>query len=142
MVAILLAATLVLWGRYPIGCLSPSPTQAIRFGLYATLEGTSLAAAHVSGALALLLSAAPTLTADEQETILTQTAVDLGDPGPDNQFGYGRINVAAAIDRVRATHPAPAGGWLALELVGVIALMLLGVVGVMRWRRVDTATAT
>ncbi len=108
-----------------------------RFGLYTTLDGTSLAAAHVSGALALLLSADPTLSADEQAAILTQTAVDLGDPGPDNLFGHGRINVAAAVARALAANPASASGWLAPELAGVIAIILIGVAIVLRWRRVD-----
>ncbi|HSS54291.1 MAG TPA: S8 family serine peptidase [Gaiellales bacterium] len=62
-----------------------------------TATGTSLAAPHAAGALALLLSADPSLTAAEQETALRRSAADLGDPGPDNVFGDGRIDVPAAI---------------------------------------------
>jgi subtilisin family serine protease len=76
-----------------------------RFGLYAALDGTSLAAAHVSGALALLLDATPNLSPDEQADLLTGTAVDLGEPGPDNTFGYGRIDIAAALDRLQGLAP-------------------------------------
>lgn len=66
------------------------------FGLYYQATGTSLAAPHVSGALALLLSAFPGLTAEQQKLALLQTAVDLGAPGPDNDYGYGRLDALAA----------------------------------------------
>jgi subtilisin family serine protease len=83
-----------------------------RFGYYTTLKGTSFAAAHVSGALALLLEADATLTPDEQAAILTETAVDLGEPGADNRFGYGRIDIARALDRVLGPDPAhPSTPW-------------------------------
>ncbi len=68
-----------------------------RFGLGATgLAGTSFAAPHVAGALALLLQLAPHLTADEQAALLTQSARDLGAPGPDSTFGAGSLDVGAA----------------------------------------------
>ncbi len=67
-----------------------------RYGLYYQATGTSLAAPHVSGALALLLSAFPDLTAAQQRAVLLNTAVDLGTSGPDNDFGYGRLDVFAA----------------------------------------------
>ena len=63
------------------------------FGLYASETGTSLAAPHVAGALALLLSAFPNLTVEEQEAALINGAVDLGTSGADNDFGYGRLDV-------------------------------------------------
>jgi hypothetical protein len=43
-----------------------------------------------------LLSAYPDLTVAEQETALISSAVDLGPQGPDNDFGYGRLDVLAA----------------------------------------------
>jgi subtilisin family serine protease len=69
---------------------------AERFGLFQVATGTSLAAPHVAGALALLLSTYPDLTADQQQAALLSTAVDLGTVGPDNDFGYGRLDVLAA----------------------------------------------
>ena len=65
------------------------------FGLYTQATGTSLAAPHVAGGLALLLSAYPNLTAAEQEAALLNSVVDLGPAGPDNNFGYGRLDILA-----------------------------------------------
>jgi subtilisin family serine protease len=68
------------------------------FGIYTNPSGTSIAAPHVSGALALLLNAYPNLTAAQQEQALLNSAVDLGTLGADNIFGYGRLNLSAAYD--------------------------------------------
>jgi subtilisin family serine protease len=68
-----------------------------RFGFDANgLAGTSFAAPHVAGALALLLQIAPQLTAEDQARMLTQSARDLGATGPDTTFGAGSLDVAAA----------------------------------------------
>ena len=74
-------------------------------GQYSTESGTSLAAPHVAGALALMLSAHPGLAAVEQEAALEQTAIDLGTPGPDDTFGHGRLDALAAYRW--ATGPLP-----------------------------------
>lgn len=92
-----------------------------RYGLFTVGAGTSLAAAHVSGALALVLSFRPHLGADEQAALLLSTAVDLGAVGPDNAFGYGRLDVAALIDRVAPTSPP-------VELVVIALVIGLGLV--------------
>lgn len=75
---------------------------------YACLAGTSMAAPHVSGALAVLRSQGRT-PIDAVETLVA-TAVDLGDPGRDATFGAGRIDLAAAVAApiAPATTPAPA----------------------------------
>jgi len=80
------------------------------FGFYTSQSGTSVAAPHVAGGLALLLSAYPELTVAQQRNALLLSAVDLGTPGPDNSFGYGRINLPAAYDWVvlNAGSPPPA----------------------------------
>lgn len=66
------------------------------YGLYYNATGTSMAAPHVAGALALLLSANPDLSAADQEAALLSGAVDLGSAGPDNDYGYGRLDVLAS----------------------------------------------
>jgi uncharacterized repeat protein (TIGR01451 family) len=66
-------------------------------GQYINVSGTSMAAPHVTGGLALLLDALPNLTTAEQEAALLNSAVDLGAVGDDNNYGQGRIDLAAAL---------------------------------------------
>jgi serine protease len=69
-----------------------------RFDVFAYyyFEGTSMAAAHVSGLAALLVSQGVTDPA-AIEAILKQSATDLGSPGRDNEYGYGLVNARAAL---------------------------------------------
>lgn len=64
--------------------------------------GTSFAAPHVSGMMALLLEpdGFPASTVAELEEALKMTASDLGLEGPDNDFGYGQLNGLAAFRRL------------------------------------------
>jgi subtilisin family serine protease len=75
------------------------------YGFYTTASGTSLAAPHVAGVLALLLSANPNLTAAQQKTALTSTAVDLGAVGADNLYGWGRVDALAAYQSLGVISP-------------------------------------
>jgi serine protease AprX len=80
------------------------------YGSYTTNSGTSLAAPHVAGGLAMLLSAYPNLSAADQESALIHSAVDLGASGPDNVYGYGRLDLLAAFDWLASaptSTPAP-----------------------------------
>jgi len=63
---------------------------------YDSKSGTSMAAPHTSGAILLLREAFPNTTGTEVKMALYMSAVDLGDPGEDNTFGMGMINVPAA----------------------------------------------
>ena len=65
---------------------------------YVDTAGTSLAAPHVSGVMALLLSAFPETRADALETVLKESATDLGPAGADNSYGYGLVNAEAAFN--------------------------------------------
>ena len=79
---------------------------------FTTVYGTSFAAPHVAGAIALLKSAVPAATADQIETALRDTARDLGAAGPDNVSGVGLIDLAAAETALRAAVGSGAPGSL------------------------------
>lgn len=66
---------------------------------YYRWAGTSMAAPHVSGVVALLKSAYPDLTYRDVRRVLRQSAVDLGAPGHDREFGAGRLDALAAVNR-------------------------------------------
>jgi serine protease len=60
-------------------------------------QGTSMACPHVAGVAALMLAVEPTLTPDEIEQFLEDTALDLGSAGHDNIFGHGLVQADAAV---------------------------------------------
>ena len=64
---------------------------------YIYKSGTSMAAPHVTGAAALIWAYNPALTRDEVRALLTAGATDLGDPGVDQLYGAGRLDIAASI---------------------------------------------
>jgi len=67
---------------------------------YTYVTGTSFASAHVAGAMALIKSAFPQMTADQVEAAFRASALDLGDIGPDNDYGYGLIDALAAYELI------------------------------------------
>ena len=70
-------------------------------------EGTSMATPAVSGSIALMLQEYRNTHDDIEplpstiKALLIHTAQDLGNPGPDYSYGYGRINVPDAVDMIR-----------------------------------------
>ncbi|MEU5913099.1 S8 family serine peptidase [Micromonospora sp. NPDC047527] len=66
-------------------------------GKYRKGTGTSDATAIVAGAAALIRSKYPHLPAQEVAHRLTATAVDKGPPGRDDEYGYGVIDLVAAL---------------------------------------------
>ena len=74
-------------------------------GSYAYVSGTSFAAPHVAGAMALLLSSFPDAMVVELETALKDSAFDLGPAGPDEDYGYGLLDVVEAYSLLDQNPP-------------------------------------
>jgi subtilisin family serine protease len=93
-------------GRGPSSCagsVAPgvmAPGVGIRtsdlYGGYIADTGTSVAAPHVTGAIALLLSAFPGASADRVQAAIEGSAADLGPSGVDPDYGYGWVDADAA----------------------------------------------
>jgi len=99
------------------GVLCPAPDRTGGDGYAAgdytmTFNGTSAATPHVAGLAALLISRKPSLTNTAVRTIIETTAAKVGTvayattPGYgngtwNNQMGYGRIDVQAAVQAVK-----------------------------------------
>ena len=64
---------------------------------YATSNGTSFAAPHVSGALAVLQSSMPAAPMTAVVALLLTSATDLGDISLDTTYGWGLLNLERAI---------------------------------------------
>ncbi|HEU4328878.1 MAG TPA: S8 family serine peptidase [Roseiflexaceae bacterium] len=99
-----------------LGVLSSGPAG----GGYQALQGTSMAAPHVAGVVALLWSANPALIGDFDATyaLLRQTAQSLDDArcgdapgGPNNLYGHGMVDAYAAVSQARVDLP-----WLTAQL--------------------------
>ncbi|MBI1686891.1 S8 family peptidase [Caulobacter hibisci] len=60
------------------------------------ISGTSFAAPHVAGALALLLQAFPNISGRDAVSILLRTAADLGTSGTDSTYGRGSLDLTRA----------------------------------------------
>lgn len=69
-------------------------------GGYTLKNGTSMSTPHVAGVAALIWSQNPYLTRDEVRAIILSTVHDLGAPGFDNYYGFGRLDAAAALAAV------------------------------------------
>ncbi len=66
-------------------------------GKYAAGDGTSFAAPHVTALAALLKSKYPLATVGQIEQYMKDSAVDLGSPGRDQYYGWGRIDAYKAL---------------------------------------------
>jgi subtilisin family serine protease len=71
-------------------------------GFHVMNLGTSMAAPHVSGVIALMLSEDSKLTADEIRLALTSTATQDSFTGsvPNNSWGYGKVNANAVVEEI------------------------------------------
>jgi subtilisin family serine protease len=88
-----------------VGAGGQNPTDVLSF------SGTSAGTPIVAGAVALILRAAPSSSAQEVIDCLAATAVKTGvQPylnGRNDQLGWGRVNVAAAVRRALGLSSAP-----------------------------------
>lgn len=97
-------------GRLKPDITAPDRMDTATYGA-AGFEGTSASAPHAAGAVAVVRSAYPWLTHDQVQNYLRQYAKDLGEPGPDNVYGAGRLKLPAAptdVPPVPTFTPAPA----------------------------------
>ena len=74
---------------------------------YTTMCGTSMSSPSVTGSVALMLQAyrqayntSGNFWPSSAKALLIQTATDLGNVGPDYQYGFGRVNIQLAVDLI------------------------------------------
>jgi serine protease AprX len=75
---------------------------------YSMMSGTSMATPQVAGAAAVLLEKSPQLGPLDVKRVLLRSSDDLGDPGPDNVFGWGALNLTAALEMLDNQDGRPA----------------------------------
>jgi len=84
-------------GEVAVAAPGEQITSLFPGGAVGTSSGTSFSAPHVSGTLALILSANPGLSPSEAIDRLKESSVDLGERGQDPHFGAGLINAGQAV---------------------------------------------
>jgi len=84
-------------------------TDEIFWG-YCFMEGTSMAAAHVSGVAALLIASGIANTPDGVREALEFTAEDKGTAGWDVEYGWGIVDAFAALKQKPSPGPGPEPG--------------------------------
>lgn len=72
---------------------------------YDDASGTSMAAPHVAGCVALMRSVNSAWGPSQIESTLRTTALDLGTAGRDDYYGYGRLNCGAAVTAAALAAP-------------------------------------
>ena len=82
--------------------------QAVNKAWYGAASGTSMAAPHIAGVVALLLQVNPALTPAQVHEILTTTATDMRAVGFDNESGHGLVDVPKALQAAHQLAVAPA----------------------------------
>ncbi|SVD65122.1 uncharacterized protein METZ01_LOCUS417976, partial [marine metagenome] len=89
-------------------------------------SGTSMAAPHVTGAIAILKQAWPQLNADQIISLLFTTATDLGDPGIDEVYGNGMLNLDAATDPQGTSTISSSSGTASLSSTSMVTSSTIG----------------
>lgn len=80
---------------------------------YVYLQGTSMASPHVAGVVAMLLSngLSETNNTEAVRGIFRESSLDLGTSGRDQSFGYGLVQLDAALDVLSGGVPDPPDPW-------------------------------
>ena len=102
-------------GELIFSCLSSHLDEGVGYNRYTVLQGqkyhglqgTSMAAPHVAGIVALMLQLNPLLDYEQAVSILQQTARydSYTDNVPNNYFGYGKVDALAATQSLTANQP-------------------------------------
>jgi DNA uptake protein ComE-like DNA-binding protein len=111
-------ATYSYYGRQSITVAAPGgELGGVGIGVYTSstpedyvfTAGTSFAAPHVAGLIALLFSLKPSLTAEEAVQIIRDTADSINSANPmyAGMMGAGRINARAALQKVKGDGESP-----------------------------------
>ena len=116
-----------------------------RGGVYFSATGTSMATPHVSGLAALIWSVAPELTPVQVSERITSTAKDLGAPGWDPAYGWGRIEAYPAVVGLAGCTvylplimkgPGPLWPQSYHELKPGLGMQIPRLIAQMRWKRI------
>lgn len=99
-------------GRNSVGYEGHSVVSSANNGTYHYYQGTSMAAPHVTGVIALLLEKYPNAKPWQIRRLIQQTAFDIDEPGFDYSSGYGLINAKNA-----STASLPSSGGLSFDVV-------------------------
>ena len=75
-------------------------------GGYGPVSGTSFSSPATAAVVALVMARNPALSPAQVDGIIMNASLDLGTPGKDVYFGYGRVDAAAAVS-AGGSSPAP-----------------------------------
>ena len=115
---------------------------------YAAVSGTSFACPLTAGLCALIWSANPSLTPDDVELVLKSACHDLGAPGVDNTFGYGRIETYMSMVLAGAGGTPPTADFVGTPTSGFAPLTVdftdssTGTISDWAWDFGDTGSST
>ena len=87
--------------------------------MHGYMAGTSQAAPHVAAVAALLLSVQPDLTIQALDTYLTGSALDRGQAGWDEAYGWGVVQAAGALSLLLLDRGTP---WAAPPALGLVSM--------------------
>jgi subtilisin family serine protease len=94
-------------------------------------SGTSMATPHVAATAALVKAVDRGFTPDQVEDLIQGAVVDLGAPGRDDLYGYGRIDALGAVDAALTADGRPVDGSPAPTALDALYARLGGASGVL-----------